>query len=49
MKKPTLFERYLDWAVRPGQPTWHEPVLVIGTSVLISSIVMGLFLYFLLR
>lgn len=54
MKRPTLFEHYLDWAVKPGQPMWHEPVLVMGTSLLLSLVVMGVFVwlplwYFVLR
>lgn len=36
MKKPTVVERYWDWAAKPGAPKWHEPILVIGNSVLLT-------------
>ena len=42
MKESTLFERCLDWAAKPGQPKWHEPVLVMGTSIFLSLTFMGL-------
>ena len=54
MKEPTLFERYLDWAVKPGAPRWREPFLVIGTSIFLSCVVPSVFVwlplwYFVLR
>jgi len=45
VKKSTVFERYLDWAARPGQPGWHMPVLVISTSIFLSVLFMFVFVW----